>query len=114
MAELPSPINPDQKIVIIKNINFRESYIGLSGGHYMDHSLIYFWPTGFDFCYPYGERHQFEWSNDAIRPKRNETGDVYGCGLLLNSRNELAIFFTFNGVLMGQCPWRQIIVLFPI
>jgi hypothetical protein len=77
--------------------------------------LIYYWPTGFYSYYLFGEEHPFEWSNDAIKPRWNGkgVGDVYGCGLLLNSMNELAIFFTYNGILMGQCPWRQI-VLFPV
>jgi hypothetical protein len=27
---------------------------------------------------------------------------VFGCGLLLNSKNELAVFFTHKGLLMGK------------
>jgi hypothetical protein len=66
--------------------------------------MIYYWPAGFNFYYLLEEQHPFEWANDAIKPKRNGKGkgDVYGCGLLLNSMNKLAIFFTLNGILMGQ------------
>jgi hypothetical protein len=31
-----------------------------------------------------------------------EKGEVIGCGLLLNPEKELSIFFTDNGILMGQ------------
>jgi hypothetical protein len=112
--ERQASINPDQTNCDHKiALNFSELYIGLSNGHQYGNVLIYSWPSGYNFCYMFGEEHPFKWPNDAIRPKRNEIGDVYGCGLLLNPRNEWAIFFTFNGVLMGQCPWRQI-VLFPV
>jgi hypothetical protein len=32
----------------------------------------------------------------------NVLGDVYGCGLLMDSDNKLTIFFTINGILLGQ------------
>jgi hypothetical protein len=35
-------------------------------------------------------------------PIRAIEGDVVGCGLLLNSKNELAVFFTVNGILRGK------------
>jgi hypothetical protein len=44
------------------------------------------------------------WPNGAIKPKWNGCGDVIGCGLLLYSANELYIFFTQNGIIMGQYP----------
>jgi hypothetical protein len=31
-----------------------------------------------------------------------DRGDVIGSGLLLNSKNELAAFFTLNGILLGK------------
>jgi hypothetical protein len=31
-------------------------------------------------------------------------GDVIGCGILLNPDKKLAVFFTGNGILMGQFP----------
>jgi hypothetical protein len=49
-----------------------------------------------------GWKYQFDWPNGAIKPKWNDQGDVIGCGLLLNPANELSIFFTGNGILMGQ------------
>jgi hypothetical protein len=49
-----------------------------------------------------GKSHPFEWPNEAIKPKWNDQGDVIGCGLLLNPENEVSIFFTGNGILMGQ------------
>jgi hypothetical protein len=36
-------------------------------------------------------------------------GDVLGSGLLLNSKNELAVFFTVNGILLGKLLVIQII-----
>jgi hypothetical protein len=70
-----------------------------------------------------GKRHRFELPNGAIRPKWkarlpfelatdpnrpewNYHGDVIGCGLLLDSENKLAIFFTLNGVLRGLLTWE--------
>jgi hypothetical protein len=41
---------------------------------------------------------KFEWPNAAIRPKWNAEGDVIACQLLLNPKDELAIFFTGNGI----------------
>jgi hypothetical protein len=49
--------------------------------------------------------HDFEWQNGAIKPRWNGEGDVYGCGLLMNTENKLSIFFTVNGLLMGQFLW---------
>jgi hypothetical protein len=45
--------------------------------------------------------YRFEWPNGAIKPEWNCIGDVLGCGLLMNPGNELSIFFTGNGILMG-------------
>jgi hypothetical protein len=41
-------------------------------------------------------------SSYANLPEYNGPGDVLGCGLLIDPDNELAIFFTLNGSLMGQ------------
>jgi hypothetical protein len=46
--------------------------------------------------------HRFEWPNRAIKPEWNGQGDVIGCGLVLKPANELSMFFTLNGILMGQ------------
>jgi hypothetical protein len=49
-----------------------------------------------------GNGYPLEWPNGAIKPKWNGQGDVLGCGLLLSSKNNWSIFFTGNGILMGQ------------
>jgi hypothetical protein len=54
-----------------------------------------------------GKEHAFEWPNEAAKPEWSaadeaDKGDVIGCGLLLSRQNELSIFFTFNGILLGQ------------
>jgi hypothetical protein len=39
----------------------------------------------------------------AIQPRLLHNGiDVYGCGLVLDHEDKLAIFFTLNGQLMGE------------
>jgi hypothetical protein len=55
-----------------------------------------------DYCFIAENKHAFEWPNGAIKPKANGKDDVVGCGLVLSPQNELSIFFTGNGVLMGQ------------
>jgi hypothetical protein len=58
-----------------------------------------------DYCYLGDHKeHHFEWPNGVIEPEWNSygKGDVVGCGILMNSKNEWTIFFTGNGVLMGQ------------
>jgi hypothetical protein len=63
----------------------------------------YCFPTRVDHCYLAKTQHHFEWPTDAIsRPEWNGIGDTLGCGVLLNPKNELAIFFTATGMLMGQ------------
>jgi hypothetical protein len=47
------------------------------------------------------KKHAFEWPNGAIKPVWSGS-DVVGCGLVLNPHNQLAIFFTVNGILMGK------------
>jgi hypothetical protein len=38
----------------------------------------------------------------AIRPEEKEYGNVYGCGLVLDTQDKLWIFFTLNGKLLGE------------
>jgi hypothetical protein len=58
------------------------------------------------YCDLSGKSHTFEWPADgAVKPKWNGKGDVVGCGLLSSPHKELAIFFTGNGILMGQFPF---------
>jgi hypothetical protein len=55
-----------------------------------------------DDCQIAGKRHLFEWPPEAIRPKSKAKGNVYGCGLLLDQYDKLAVFFTLNGTLIGK------------
>jgi hypothetical protein len=59
-------------------------------------------PEKCDYCLLSGTRHQFEESNGANGPKWNGNGDIVGCGLVLRADRKLTIFFTNNGILMGQ------------
>jgi hypothetical protein len=61
---------------------------------------------GRNYCYSNGKKHNFEWQEGAKKPVWNDIGDVLGCGLLLSPTNKVDIFFTGNGVLMGQFPWK--------
>jgi hypothetical protein len=53
----------------------------------------------------YWKRHPFECIEEAIKPEwkwaAREGGNVAGCGLLFDSKNQLAIFGTLNGILLG-------------
>jgi hypothetical protein len=61
---------------------------------------IYFHPSG--VC-----ESEFEWTNGTNGlPKRNGPGNVTGCGLLLNPANQLSIFFTLNGILLGKLYYK--------
>jgi hypothetical protein len=55
-----------------------------------------------DTCLLAGERHSFEFPEGAIRPEMKEHGNVFGCGLVLDPKDKLAIFFTLNGILYGE------------
>jgi hypothetical protein len=55
-----------------------------------------------DYCFLSGAVRFFDWPFGAIKPKWYGCGDVFGCGLVLSADNTLAIFFTANGILMGQ------------
>jgi hypothetical protein len=81
--------------------------VGFSSGNIPDGSVVGNFPNsyaqnGLDFCCLSGKSHDFEWPNGVIKPKWNGPVDVYGCGILLNSKNKLSIFFTGNGILIGQ------------
>jgi hypothetical protein len=51
-------------------------------------------------CHLSGRQHQFHWPFGATKPESKGLG-VDGCGLLLTD-NKLAIFFTINGILIGE------------
>jgi hypothetical protein len=59
--------------------------------------------TQYDFLIS-GERHslQMEWPNDDIELEWKPQGSVIGCGLLLDPKSEMAIFFTVNGKILRQ------------
>jgi hypothetical protein len=44
-----------------------------------------------------GEKQDLDWPKGVI-----DGANAIGSGLLLNSKNELAVFFTFNGILRGK------------
>jgi hypothetical protein len=60
-----------------------------------DYPNSYAISTGFNLCYLAGET-SFE------LPRGVNGRDVYGCGILMDPNDKLAIFFTLNGILMGQ------------
>jgi hypothetical protein len=96
---------------IIFNQFFRSS-VGLSGAiadndnlWIGDFSNSYAIPILGPHCYACrlaGAQHLFELPEGAIRPKRKGLRNVYGCGLVLDPDNNLAIFFTLNGQLLGE------------
>jgi hypothetical protein len=52
---------------------------------------------------PAGTKHEFEQPNGAIKPEwKSSEKDIIGCGISLHSNGKLFIFFTLNGILMGQ------------
>jgi hypothetical protein len=97
------------KKLIIFNQFFR-SYLGLSGT-IADNSWIGYYSNSYAIrivghrSYRYrlvGMLHQFELPVGAIRPEMKDNGNVYGCGLVLDPDNKLAIFFTLNGKLLSK------------
>jgi hypothetical protein len=93
-----------------KYSTFRQIHVGLSSENIPNGSVVGELPNSYaiqygrDHCWLSGSVYPFEWPNGAIKPKWNGCGDVIGCGLLLNTANELFIFFTRNGLLIGQFP----------
>jgi hypothetical protein len=88
---------------------FRRIFVGLSGGNIPDGAFVGGFPNSFairdgdDHYLLAGKSYPFEWPNGATtKPKWNGPGDVLGCGLLLNSQKKLSVFFSGNGILMGQ------------
>jgi hypothetical protein len=79
-------------------------YLGPKGSDLGDFPNSYAIPYGCDHCFISGKKHPFEWPNRAIKPKWDGQGDVVGCGILISSKNQMSIFFTGNGILMGQSP----------
>jgi hypothetical protein len=53
-------------------------------------------------CRLAGEPHFFELPEGAVEQEMKEFGNVFGCGLVLDLDNNLTIFFTLNGKLMGM------------
>jgi hypothetical protein len=47
------------------------------------------------------QRHLFQFPEGVIQPELKETGNVVGCGILMNPEDKLTIFFTLNGILLG-------------
>jgi hypothetical protein len=55
-----------------------------------------------------GKSQQIEWPNGAIKPEWKGQLDILGCGLMLmSSNNNLSVFFTANGLLMGQSNYNS-------
>jgi hypothetical protein len=52
-------------------------------------------------CWLDGDYHRFELPEGAVRPSWKHI-NVFGCGLVLDPDNNLAIFFTLNGKLLGE------------
>jgi hypothetical protein len=49
-----------------------------------------------------GEFHRFELPEGTVEQEMKENENVFGCGLVLEPDNKLAIFFTLNGQLLGK------------
>jgi hypothetical protein len=48
------------------------------------------------------EDYQFSELPVGARVESNVQGNVYGCGILMDPDNKLTIFFTINGILLGE------------
>jgi hypothetical protein len=88
----------------------RQYWIGLSGGSmpagalFGKHPNSYAIKNGCDYGFMSGNANvqRFGPSNGGIKLELNGTGDVIGCGLVLNPAGKVAIFFTLNGTLLGK------------
>jgi hypothetical protein len=98
-----------RKKLIIFHQFFRFDF-GLSGA-ITDNSWIgeytnsYAIPIGGPYCHGCwlaGEHHHFELPEGAVEQEIKEHGNVFGCGLVLDPEDKLAIFFTLNGQLLGK------------
>jgi hypothetical protein len=49
-----------------------------------------------------GQQNYFEFPEGVIQPEVKETGNVFGCGILVDPDDKLTIFFTLNGILIGS------------
>jgi hypothetical protein len=88
--------------------------VGLTDGHIPCGGRIGRSPNSYDICillipncdfyhfYLAGQRHRFEFPEGVIGPELKETGNVVGCGILMNPDDKLTIFFTLNGILAGK------------
>jgi hypothetical protein len=57
------------------------------------------------WCCIAGNRHRFEWPEEAKAIpwwQYDYRRRIYGCGLLIDPEDNLSIFFTKNGTLLGQ------------
>jgi hypothetical protein len=56
----------------------------------------------FKYCCLAGNNHRFEPCLPVEKRQLNEGRNTFGCGLLLDPKDKLAIFFTLNGLLLGE------------
>jgi hypothetical protein len=87
-------------------------YVGLSDGVIPDGASIGLYPNSYaiatsgrylHLCWLTGEGHHLELPEGVIKLKWKSNGiNVHGCGLVLDPKDNLAIFFTLNGKLMGE------------
>jgi hypothetical protein len=59
-------------------------------------------PDCCDWCWLAGKEHHFGYQIEPIVSNPDDIDDVFGCGILLNPENKAAIFFTLNGILLGN------------
>jgi hypothetical protein len=88
----------------------RYLWVGLSDGMMPANELpdsysnSYVLPENWALCFISAEHHHFVCPGvgAVFRPEWKPKGNIFGCGLLLDPNDKLAIFFTVNGKLMGQ------------
>jgi hypothetical protein len=47
-------------------------------------------------------RYEFNQVPVGAKPEQSVPGNVFGCGLLMDPDNKVTIFFTLNGILLGE------------